>query len=233
MHWNHIIRDGLRTAWPICLGFFPIGLAFGVLAQKAGLGAWEVALMSTFVFAGGSQFIAVAMLQAGVPALPIIATTFMVNLRHFLMSSSLAIHLRGAGGRFLALYAYGVTDESFAVNMGRFREGGWERWRALVVNHATNLTWILCTVAGTWVGQFIPPRALGIDYALTAMFICLLIYQLRSRLAVVTAILAGIISALIYVTVPGNINVVIAAIGGATAGFLLKRRYDRDRREDV
>ncbi len=59
------VRDGLAAAWPICLGYLPIGLAFGVLAQKAGLGPWHVALMSLLVFAGGSQFIAVAMLAAG------------------------------------------------------------------------------------------------------------------------------------------------------------------------
>ncbi|WP_236685640.1 AzlC family ABC transporter permease [Geobacter pickeringii] len=219
-----VLMDGLRTAWPICLGYFPIGLAFGVLAQKAGLSAWEIGLMASMVFAGGSQFIAVAMLQAGAPAVPIIATTFMVNLRHFLMSSSLSVHLRGSSGRFLALFAYGVTDESFAVNMGRFRDGGWDRWRALVVNHAANLVWIVCCVAGTWAGRFIPAGAFGIDYALTAMFICLLVFQLRSRLFTLTAVLAGLLSTALYVTLPGTVNVVAAAIAAATAGFWLRRR---------
>lgn len=40
--------------------------------------------MASLVFAGGSQFIAVAMIQAGASAVPVIATTFMVNLRHAL-----------------------------------------------------------------------------------------------------------------------------------------------------
>ena len=60
-----ILNDGLRAAWPICVGYVPIGLAFGVLAQKAGLSALAVGLMSALVFAGSSQFIAVAMLGAG------------------------------------------------------------------------------------------------------------------------------------------------------------------------
>lgn len=34
-----IVKEGIKAAWPICLGYFPIGLAFGVLAQKAGLSA--------------------------------------------------------------------------------------------------------------------------------------------------------------------------------------------------
>jgi predicted branched-subunit amino acid permease len=60
-----IIRDGVAAAWPICLGYAPIGLAFGVLAQKAGLTPAEIGLMSLLVFAGSAQFIAVSMLSGG------------------------------------------------------------------------------------------------------------------------------------------------------------------------
>jgi len=218
-----ILRDGLGTAWPICLGYIPIGLALGVLAQKAGLGPLETALMSTLVFAGGSQFIAVAMIKSGAALVAIVATTFMVNLRHALMSSALALPLKGVSRRFLALFAYGVTDESFAVNMAKFRAGGWDRWRALVVNHAANLTWIASTVAGAWAGEFIPAGAFGIDYALTAMFICLLVFQLRSRFYAIVAAFSGTVATALYVTIPGNSHIVIAAVTAATAGYALRR----------
>ena len=89
------LRDGAYAAWPICLGYFPIGLALGVLAQKAGLPWWAVAMMSVLVFAGSAQFICVAMLAAGASIPGIILTTFVVNLRHTLMSSALAVHLTG------------------------------------------------------------------------------------------------------------------------------------------
>jgi AzlC protein len=98
-----IIREGLVAAWPICLGFFPIGLSLGVLAQKVGLAPWQMALMSIIVFAGGSQFIAVAMIGSGASITSIVATTFMVNLRHLLMSSAMAVHFQGVSRRFLTL----------------------------------------------------------------------------------------------------------------------------------
>ncbi len=148
------IREGLAAAWPICLGFFPIGLSLGVLGQKVGLAPWQMALMSLVVFAGGSQFIAVAMLGSGASLAAIVTTTFMVNLRHLLMSSALAVHFPGVSRRFLALFAYGVTDESFAVNMARFNQGGWNRHSALVLNQVTNATWFFSTVAGAFAGQF-------------------------------------------------------------------------------
>lgn len=217
------VRDGAKAAWPICLGYVPIGLAFGVLAQKTGLAAWQIGLMSLLVFAGSSQFIAVAMLDGGASAAAIVATTFMVNLRHALMSSALAVYLRKVGRPFLALFAYGVTDESFALNLARFREGQWDRRRALALNQTANLTWIASTVAGAYAGQLIPAGAFGVDYALTAMFLCLLVFQLRSRLHAVTAVLSGGLALALYLAVPGNAYVVAASVLGASAGFALTR----------
>ena len=75
--------EGSAAAWPICLGYVPIGLAFGVLAQKVGLHPFEIGLMSVLVFAGSSQFIGISMMAAGAAPGAIILTTFMVNLRHF------------------------------------------------------------------------------------------------------------------------------------------------------
>ena len=221
------LGQGLGAAWPICLGYIPIGLAFGVLAQKGGLDAANIALMSSLVFAGGSQFIAVAMLKSGAAITAIIATTFMVNLRHALMSSALAIPLAGRGKRFLALFAYGVTDESFAVNMAKFHGGDWDHRRALVVNQATNLVWIASTASGAVVGQFIPPAALGIDYALTAMFICLLIFQIKGRFHALVALFSGLVATAIYLKIPGNAHIIIASILAATCGYFVRKRRNR------
>lgn len=217
------LRAGLAAAWPICLGYIPIGMAFGVLAQKAGLSPLEIGLMSLLVFAGSSQFIAVSMLVSGSDALPIVVTTFMVNLRHVLMSSALAVFLGGARRAKISLLAYGVTDESFAVNHPRWHAGDWDLNRALVVNHTANLAWIAATVVGGLGGQFIPAGAFGIDYALSAMFICLLVFQFQERIHVITALIAGVAAVGLSLVIPGNAHVILAAMGAATAGVVLKR----------
>ncbi len=222
---KRIIHQGAVVAWPICLGYFPIGLALGVLAQKAGLPWWAVAMMSVLVFAGSAQFICVAMISAGASAPAIILTTFVVNLRHVLMSSALAVYLQGVNRRFLALYSYGITDESFAVNLTRFRNGNWDRWRALIVNHMANSVWIMATICGALVGQFVPQGALGIDYALTGMFICLLVFQLQGRIYIITGLLAAALSALWYILIPGDSYIVGASMTAATIGYFVKRQF--------
>jgi len=226
------ILQGCMAAWPICLGYIPIGLAFGVLAQKAGLSLIEIGMMSAFVFAGSSQFIAVSMLSSGAAAPSIIIATFMVNLRHLLMSSALAVFLRGVDSRLLGLYAYGVTDESFAVNYSRFRRGDWSVYRGLVVNHTANMTWIASTIIGGLTGQYIPEHAFGIDYALIAMFICLLVIQLRGRKHVVTAIIAGVSAATFSLVIPGNAYIILSSVLAATAGTLVRNMRSGFTRQD-
>ena len=195
-------KAGLKAGWPICLGYLPIGMAFGVLAQKAGLTPLQIGLMSIMVFAGSAQFIAVSMLTGGASATAIITTTFVVNLRHVLMSSALAVYLRAAHRGMLALFAYGVTDESFAVNLPRF----------------------ISTVAGGIGGRFIPEGALGIDYALIAMFICLLIFQIRKLIHLLTALLAGLMAVGLALMLPGNTYIVIASMVAATVGVIIQRK---------
>jgi len=217
-------RQGAIAAWPICLGYFPVGLAFGALAHQAGLHPWAVGLMSMLVFAGSAQFIAISMLTAGASPVSIVLTTLIVNLRHTLMSSALAVYLQGINRWFLALFAYGITDESFAVNMTRFRNGGWDRRQALVVNHLSNGAWVASTICGALAGQFIPSGSYGINYALTGMFISLLSFQLLNRVYVLTGLVTGVISVTWYLFVPGNSYIICASMGGATIGYFLTRR---------
>jgi len=223
---NHIggsLFEGLSASWPVCLGYIPIGIAFGVLAQKAGFNPVETGLMSLLVFAGGSQFIAVSMFSAGAGAISIIATAFVVNLRHLLMSSSLSRFLGRSGGKKLFAFAYGITDESFAVNLSKFKSGDWDINRALVVNFSANIMWILSTVAGGYGGQFIRPHSFGMDYALIAMFICLLVFQLRGRVYVITALVAGISAVPLALWLPGNSYIIIASVIAAGAGVFIKK----------
>jgi 4-azaleucine resistance transporter AzlC len=218
------LKDGALAAWPICLGYIPVGLAFGVLAQKAGLHPFEIGMMSLFVFAGSSQFIAVSMLAAGAAPVAIIMTAFTVNLRHFLMSSSLAMYMGQTSKKLLSLFAYGVTDESFAINLFRFRQGGWDVKRALMVNHIANLAWVASTLLGGYGGKLIPERVLGIDYALNSMFICLLVFQLRGKKYVITAVLSGGLAVMLALVFPGNSYIVLASILAATLVVCLGRK---------
>jgi len=155
----------------------------------------------------------------------IVATAFVVNLRHFLMSSALAVYLKNSDRKKLTFFSYGITDESFAVNLTRFRESDWDLNSALVTNYTANITWIIATVLGGFSGQFIPAHAFGIDYALVAMFICLLVFQLRGLLYIITAVIAGVLAVILSMLIPGNSYIVIASILAAALGVVVKKKF--------
>ena len=211
--------SALRQAAPIIMGYLPVGAAFGVLAHKTGLSLINTVLMSTIVFAGSAQLIAVAMFAAGMPPLSIIATTFVVNLRHLLMTAALAPNLKSWKKWQLALFAYEVTDESFALHSTRFARGDKDRPQSFMINGMAHITWIVASWLGFLTGSAIPDvKPLGLDYALPSMFIALLAMQLKNGLHVFVAGFTGLVSIALIQAGADQWSVIIATVLGATFG---------------
>jgi 4-azaleucine resistance transporter AzlC len=222
---------GALQATPIVLGYVPIGLAFGVLAQKAGIAPAAALAMSVFVYAGSAQLIAVGMISAGASPLAIVLTTFVVNLRHLLMAAALSPYLRRWSRRALAVFAYELTDETFAVHVTRFAALPDEvpsRSAVLVTNATAQAAWLLGTGLGVALGSAIADvRPYGLDYALPAMFIALLVLQVKGRLDVLVALLAGALSVGLHLAGIQQWNVLAATVVGALLGALCEGWIER------
>ena len=78
--------------------------------------------MSSIVFAGSSQFIGTQLMAQGAGGFVIIATTFVVNLRHALYSASVAPFIKHVPLRWKVLLAYLLTDEAYAVTITHFTQ---------------------------------------------------------------------------------------------------------------
>ncbi|WP_243545400.1 AzlC family ABC transporter permease [Pseudodesulfovibrio tunisiensis] len=216
---NQALLSALQHCSPVIMGFLPVGAAFGVLAQKTGMSMLNTVLMSVMVYAGSSQLVAVAMLAAGLAPATIIATTFVVNLRHMLMSASLAPNLRGWKAWQLAAFGYEVTDETFALHTTRFSRGDHDTRTTFLINAICHGTWVLASWLGYAAGTAIPAvEPLGLDYALPAMFIGLLVAQTATRLHVAVAVLSGAAAVLMTLSGADNWSVILATILGATFG---------------
>ena len=181
-------QRGLSLGLPIVLGYVPIGFAYGVLAIKSGLSPRNTVLMSLIVYAGASQFIGAGLFAAGVSRLSIVLTTFVANLRHLLMTASLAPHVRAWPRPLLPFFAYEVTDETFAVHAATFADaeapgGAINRGAAFCVNAMAQVAWISGSFFGVIGGQYIPdPKPWALDYALPALFAALLVMQIQDRI---------------------------------------------------
>lgn len=217
---------GLKTSLPVCLGYFPIGFAYGVMAAGVGLNALEATLMSVLVFAGSSQFIAVGMIGEQLAVISIALTTFLVNLRHLLMSASLAPFLGHLSRLQQALFAYQLTDETFALHSMNFKKGEPPpATKIITTNMAAHFSWVAGSLAGVWTGSLLTDlEALGLDFTLGAMFIFLLVIQLNTYKYILVALLAVLISMFLFQYLGGHWYIIFTTLLAATAGLFLDNR---------
>jgi len=219
---NGRFRDGAKAALPIVLGYLPVGMAFGILAQKAGLTPFEAGSMSLLVYAGASQFIAVEMISKGIIWFPIVLTTFFINLRHLLMSSTLSLFFNRNSLRALGLLSAQLTDESFAVAMSDSSKISNRPRYLLGLQMTSHLAWISGSVGGAFFGSLIDPKGYGLPFALPALFICLLVIQIKSPNHFGMMVIAGVSSLFFKWAFPGNWYILLAALLASGIGIIIK-----------
>ncbi|POZ57997.1 Inner membrane protein YgaZ [Lysinibacillus sphaericus] len=220
--------QGVKDCVPTLLGYISIGLAFGIVGSASGLSLVEIALLTILVYAGSAQFIFCALLLTSSPTSAIIVTIFVVNLRHLLMSLTLAPHftrysmLRNVGFGTL------LTDETFGVAVTKQMQNGklYGRWMD-GLNITAYAFWILSCIAGAFLGQWVAnPEKWGLDFALIAMFIALLVLQLSSvgkHKIMHYLMLIGYMVIMMYglsYVVPSHLAVLLATVIVATIGVV-------------
>ncbi len=201
--------QGLKASIPIAVGYLPIAITFGLVAKSSGIPDYIALLMSFIVFAGASQFVGVNLIALGTNPWEIILTTFILNLRHFLMSASLSMRIDASVSRaWRYLMAFGVTDETFSVASLQK-----DQLLSPLFIVALNMLAFLAWNAGTWMGIFLAsglPSALqaSMGIALYAMFIGLLVPALKESypILIVVLISIGINSALSWIPMSAGLS---------------------------
>lgn len=193
----HGLKEGVVAGLPIIIGYLPIGMAFGILAKTVDVTIIDSLLFSVLVYAGASQFIALNLLSLGVGSGEIILTTLLVNLRHVLMSASLAARIKEDIKKWVPLMAFGVTDETFSV--ASFKEGELSKTFVLSLQLVSYIAWVGGTVLGYIVGAILPDivkTSMGIG--LYAMFAAILVPEAKkSARVVILACLSGLLNTLL------------------------------------
>ncbi len=185
---------GAKAGIPIVMGFFPVAISYAIIARQAGMNTAQIGLMSLSVFAGASQIMAAGMWQQGAGILAIIVATFLLNLRHVIMSTCVFERMEASGRAPRLIAAYWVTDESFAVFTTGTRREDLTVWFFLGLGLITYLAWLVGSVLGALLSNFLPELlSASLGVALYALFIALLIPGLQGNgrlfaLALLTAV---------------------------------------------
>ena len=196
-----ILVIGLKAGISIAIGYFPVALTFGLLAKTTGLSIWEATAMSIFVYAGAAQYMSLTLISKGVDPILIVLNTFVVNIRHFLMTAALNEKMQSEKRWIKGIYAFGITDESFSV-LATQKDKKIATPFAFGVALIAYSSWVVFTAVGHVIGANLPVfLQAAMSIALYAMFVGLLVPSMRgNRKVVMLALLAAMINGLFYWT---------------------------------
>ncbi|MFC4652848.1 AzlC family ABC transporter permease [Lactococcus nasutitermitis] len=227
-------RQGVRDTLPTVFGYIGIGLAFGIVGHAAGVNVLVIFLLSTIVYAGSAQFIAVSMLAVSSPILSIVLSVFLVNSRMILMSMTVASYFKEESILKNIWIGTLLTDESFALGMSKRNTTGNKlsvSWYS-ASNVMAYIAWGISSVLGALLGGLIPNSTkFGLGFAITAMFIGLLYLQInadkslsqRLQLIMVLVTLGLVFVGMIFI--PSSILVLVVTLIACGLGVWLKRAY--------
>lgn len=215
--------EGVRSEIPLLIGVFPFGMIYGALALGAGLSKTASQMMSSIVFAGSAQFVTAQLAHDAAPALVIILTIAVVNLRHMLYSASLAPYLKNLSLKWKVALSYLLTDEAYAPSILQYEKTGvtpFSHWFLLGAGLALWSTWQVSTGLGIFLGAAIPD-SWQLDFALPLTFIAMVVPALKNRPMVAAAVSAGGVALLAY-GIPFKLGLILAALTGIAVGTVLE-----------
>ena len=225
-------RDGLlktlslslRYALPVMLGYVMIGLPCGLMENAIGFSPVLCFVLSCTFYSGAGQFMIPNLWLAGVPLYSIIASVSFVNTRQILYAAAFAPYFSGVDALTSFLFSATVTDESFGVNMERFQTSdSWTALHALLVNVCCMLSWATANALGCLLGSVLNLPLAITSFAMTSIFICLLVGQkITKQSAVVIAVAAAgvVVCKLVGLSGPA---ILLGAVFGVVAGMVYGR----------
>ncbi|MGM7700229.1 AzlC family ABC transporter permease [Pseudalkalibacillus sp. Hm43] len=195
-----LFKQGFQKGSSIAIGYMPVAFTFGLLAKSSGLNLFETVSMSVFVFAGAAQYISLTLFAAGIGGFEIILTTFIVNIRHLLMSASIGEKSANEPKWKKALYSFFITDETFTL--ASLEKGKVQSAFMIGLGLVVWTSWVSFSAIGYLIGAGLPSilqDSMGI--ALYALFIGLLVPSARKSMKVVLlAAIAALLNSILTFT---------------------------------
>ena len=227
-------RYALIRSLPIMLGYIFLGIAFGLVLQKAGLSPWWALLISSAVYAGSMQFALIGILTSGLGAVTTAIMTLLINSRHAFYGLTFIERFQS----FKKAYPYMVfslTDETYSLlcSMPRPKEFTDRQWDMafFFVSLLDQCYWVAGSVIGAVAGQLIAFDSTRIDFAMTALFVVIAVdqwKQARTHLPAMTGFACGIF----FLALMRTANFILPALAATVGLLLLNRKTIEKKMED-
>lgn len=193
----------LKRTVPIAVGFFPVGMAYGLLMHNAGYNFIWSAFSSLFIYAGSLQILTVEFFSNDLSLFTVALTSLLLNSRHIFYGLSFIEKFRSYGF-WKYFLIYGMSDENYSLLCSyKGKDGVSEKWVHIFSSALIWLYWILFSAFGGLLGQLITFNTEGVDFALTALFTVILIDRLKEEKSPLPFAIS-LLSSLIWIFIAGR-----------------------------
>lgn len=230
MNSNTFFKTAKLTT-PVFFGYIAIGIPFGLMLVNAGYPWWLAPIASLAMYAGAGQYVAIGLFAANASLSTIAITELVVNIRHIVYGLSLITKFKNTG-KWKPYLVFALTDETYALmtscDVPQNVSSGSFFGTIAVLDQSY---WVLGSLLGAVIGTVLPFSLEGIDFALTALFVVLLIEQIKKTKDLVPPLIGGattIIAILLekFKILPsGNILIVALALGIAVIILVRGRNH--------
>ncbi|HHX36827.1 MAG TPA: branched-chain amino acid ABC transporter permease [Clostridiaceae bacterium] len=211
---------------PVLFGYVVLSIAYSLIAQSMGLPGFIPIVFSICLFGGSMQFLATNLLIASSPIMTLIAATLVIQSRHIAYGFSMLPTYQKTG-KIKTYLAFALTDETYALLTSTDSpEGMPSRRYYLIVSSLNHFYWISGTILGVIIGRTFTLPLAGAEFALTALFIVLLIEQLKQRAPAWLCLVGGIWGIIFLLTV-GPARMLFPAVSATVLTLVIADRFDQ------
>ncbi len=211
---------------PIIFAYLFVGLASGLLLNKAGYAPQWAFLSALFIYAGSMQIVMVTLMTSGVSLAVIAVMTLLINARHIFYGISFIEPFRAIGREkgnawkfpYMALT---LTDETYSLLVSLKVPDGIPRGKVqFYILLLCHLLWIFSCTAGAALGQMLPVDMTGIEFSATALFVAVVVNQWREAKTHLPAII-GVSSAILFYFVLGPDQLILPALSVSVIALMI------------
>ena len=172
-----IVKKAFKQTIPVLMGYLVLGCAFGMLLVDSGYPIYYALIMSVFIYAGSMQFVAINLLTSGATLINAAIMTLLINARHLVYGLSMIKKFEDMG-KLKPYMIFSLTDETYSLLVSaKAPEGCLPQYYMFFISFFDQCYWVIGSLIGSIVGSLLTINTTGLDFAMTALFVVIVVDQ--------------------------------------------------------
>lgn len=220
------MKFAFKASFPILLGYLAIGSAYGLIVQNAGYPWYVVLITGLLIYAGAGQYALIPLCVAMAGYTTIAVATLLINARHMFYGISLIEKYKNTMP-YTPYLIFGLTDETYGVVTTTKIPPELDKKKIyLYITALNHFYWVGGGIVGYFAGALIPFDFAGVDFALTALFVVLLIEQWKNSTRKLPFLIALIAALTAQIVMPASHMLIAAFILSVIILILFRKKLE-------